>query len=210
MNTIPDLLWQRAWRLASHHNHEWTIALHDVTGGGCTPPVPLSAPMLGVLLAQWRDEHSCSSFGLGVGSPFNREWVEGRWVATGDHNCWHWGYWRHTAQHRTGTGRCRWVIDHDGVVTISISRPGDVDVLTVVVAVDGAVHWTEHEGAPRYGERHVEAAVRELVALGVDASVPPRIAEAAAFADGELAELAVSLAQIDHWEDRAEQARVES
>lgn len=209
MTLIPDLLWTRAWRLGEAHGHEWTLALRSVTGGHEVPP-PISSDMLESIVDRWREENVPSGHGAGVGSPFVAEWVDGYWgeytSPQGRHysNCWHNGWDRCGASHRTGTGRCRWVIDHDGVVTISISRPGDVDVLVVTVAVDGTVQWTAPDCGVRYGVRHVEAAVYELTALGVDTSVPPAIAEAAAFADRELTALDHELTQIDHWEDRAE------
>lgn len=195
MTLIPDLLWTRAWRLAEAHNHEWMIALYSVTRGGSSPPRPVSIDMLDAIYRQFRDEWDQPS---GVAPPFARVHV-GVNDDRGNYSYWHYG-----AYHRTGTGRCRWHIDHDGEVTISISRPGDVDVLVVTVAVDGTVQWTAPACGVRYGVRHVEAAVYELTALGVDASVPPAIAEAAAFADRELTALDHTLAQIDHWEDRAE------
>lgn len=201
---IPELLWRRAWLLAEAHNHEWTIAIGTVAGDD---PRPLSTDMVEVILDQWREERPLRDrCGYGVGSPFARgEWIDSRWVTGADGlDHLHPGGWQHSAHHRTGTGRCQWTIDDAGVVTILISRPGEDVVLTVVVGIDGVVQWTAHEGAPRYGVRHVEAAAFELRALGVSSEVPPRIAADAAFFDESLTALAASLAAIDHWEYRAE------
>lgn len=148
---IPAPQLRRAWQLASAYGHEGAGALTtDQIETGA-----YSADQIWDLVSARNDAYEREvGFRPFGGIPFPTVDEDGDIV------------------HTTGTGRLRWIISLDGMVSLEIRRPGPIGVvLRANVHTDGDV-WagdTAPQGA--YYQRHVDALETALTALvGEDAA----------------------------------------
>lgn len=81
-------------------------------------------------------------------------------------------------RHITGTGRVRWTISQDGHTVISVRRPDPagedgIECLSAALTVDGQL--TIFRGLVEFEDRHVDAMIRCLRALGIGSATLRRI-----------------------------------
>ncbi len=150
-HALSAIQFERTWKLAADHGHEWPYILAHEAVEDDSRPLPVPAPP--ALLRAWTDELiAAMSHAATLGRESGVVGIDAPTVVGGQ------------VVHQTMTGRLTWAVDPDGATIIWVNRPKRRGVMAGFVRPDGSAKVVVYSQTDIHA-RHVVALCRAMAAI---------------------------------------------